>query len=77
MLGNASKASLKVVIYVTLRGHSMDRYRKEVIAEISEPLLDLAKTIAALESRVADARDKDEYRRHDILRGRLLDTYSL
>ena len=55
----------------------MDRYRKEVIAEISEPLLDLAKTIAALESRVADARDKDEYRRHDILRGRLLDTYSL
>ena len=54
----------------------MDRYRKEVIDEIAEPLIDLAKTIAALESRVADARDKYEYRRHDIIRGRLLDTYS-
>ena len=55
----------------------MDRYRQELIAEIAEPLLDLAKTIAALESRVADARDKDEYRRHDILRGQLLNTISL
>ena len=55
----------------------MDRYRQELIAEIAGPLLHLAKTIAALESRVADARDKKEYRRHDILRGQLLNTISL
>ena len=54
----------------------MDRYRQELIEEISEPLIGLAKTIADLESRVADARDKGEYCRHDILRGGLLNAYS-
>lgn len=51
----------------------MDTHRQEVIAEIAEPLLDLADSIAALESRIADAIDKGKYRRNGVLSQRLMD----